>query len=96
VKRNAILAAHARNRTLAKPLRKEAISKRAAVEGSISAVKRSQGADKLRVRTHPKVQVVTGFKMIGRNIRQIVHFFQGKFRRDAVLSPPTTAVVCTF
>lgn len=96
VKQNAILAAYAREHTFAKPLRKEATSKRAAAEVSISAVKRSQGAGKLRVHTHPKVQVVTGFKMIGRNIRQIVRFFQGDVRKHAaVATPPPAAVVCT-
>lgn len=97
VKHNAILAAHARERIFAKPLRKEATSKRAAVEGSISSVKRSQGADKLRVRTHPKVQVVTGFKMIGHNFRQLVRYFQGKVRKHVAVTVPTpTGVLCTF
>ena len=104
----AILAAHARERTFSKPLRKEATSKRAASEGSISALKRSQGADKLRVRTHPKVQVVMGYKMIGRNIRQVIRFFQGKFRKHGSVAaanvntvsataaiPPPAGVVCT-
>jgi hypothetical protein len=97
VNQKAILAAYARERTFCEPLRKEATSKRAATEGSISAIKRSQGADKLRVRTHPKVQVVIGFKMIGRNIRQVVRFFQGKVRKHpAVIAPPPRGVVCTF
>lgn len=109
VNHKSVLAAHARDRTFAEPQRKEAVSKRAAAEGSISAIKRSQGADKLRVRTHPKVQVVTGLKMIGRNIRQIIRYFQGKTRRRtaasaeevyqvqavSALPPPSTGVVCT-
>ena len=95
VNRKAILAAHARERTFCEPLRKEATSKRAAAEGSISAIKRSQGAGKLRVRTHPKVQVVIGFKMIGRNIRQVVRFFQGNVRKHPAVVPPK-GVVCTF
>lgn len=86
VKQNAILAAYARERTFCEPLRRDATSKCAAAEGSISAIKRSQGAGKLRVRTHPKVQVVMGLKMLGRNIRQIVRFFQGKNTSDNVFS----------
>lgn len=110
VKKNAVLAAYARERTFAEPLRKEATSKRAAAEGSISAVKRAQGAGKLKVRTHPKVKVVMGFKMLGRNIRQMVRFFQGKIRKHAavvttqkvltfpaaVITPTPIGVVCTF
>lgn len=86
VKKNAILAAKARNRIFCDPLRREATSKRAASEGSISAIKRSQGAGKLKVRTHPKVQVVMGFKMIGRNIRQVFRFFQGKVRQHPAVA----------
>ena len=86
VQKKAILAANARTRIFCEPLRREATSKRAAAEGSISALKRSQGADKLKVRTHPKVQVVMGFKMIGRNIRQVFRFFQGKFRQHPAVA----------
>ena len=86
VKKNAILAANARNRIFCEPLRREATSKRAASEGSIAAIKRSQGAGKLKVRTHPKVQVVMGFKMIGRNIRQVFRFFQGKVRKHPAVA----------
>jgi len=86
VKKNAILAANARNRIFCEPLRREATSKRAASEGSISAIKRSQGAGKLKVRTHPKVQIVMGFKMIGHNIRQVFRFFQGKVRKHPAVA----------
>ncbi len=86
VQKKAILAAHARTRIFCEPLRREATSKRAATEGSISAIKRSQGAGKLKVRTHPKAQVVMGFKMIGRNIRQVFRFFQGKVRQHPALA----------
>lgn len=86
VKKSAILAANARNRIFCETLRREATSKRAASEGSISAIKRSQGASKLKVRTHPKVQVVMGFKMIGRNIRQVFRFFQGKVRKHPAVA----------
>jgi hypothetical protein len=47
-------------RTFYKPLRKE-VSKLAAAESFISAIKHSQGAAKLKVRTYPKVSVVIGF-----------------------------------
>jgi hypothetical protein len=110
VKKNTVLAAYARERTFAEPLRKEATSKRAAAEGSISAVKRAQGAGKLKVRTLPKVQVVMGFKMLCRNIRQMVRIIQGKVRKHAavfatqkllafpaaVITPTPAGVVCTF
>lgn len=92
-----ILAAKARERTFQEPLRREATSKRAAVEGTNSALKRSQGADKLEVRTYPKVRVVIGLKMTGRNIRQIFRYFQGKIRKKAekLYRAPSIGVVCT-
>ena len=95
VKKNSVIAAHARKRIFDKPLRIAATSKRAAVEGTISSVKRAQGADKLDVRTYPKVRVVTGLKIIGHNIRQLVRFFQGKVRKSVAAQQPT-GVVCTF
>lgn len=94
VKKNSVIAAHARKRIFDKPLRIAATSKRAAVEGTISSVKRAQGADKLDVRTYPKVRVVTGLKIIGHNIRQLVRFFQGKVRKS-VIARHQTGVVCT-
>ncbi len=86
VKKKSILAANARKDIFCKPLRREATSKRAASEGSISATKRSQGAAKLRVRTRPKVQVVMGFKMIGRNVRQLFRYFEGKIRKHPAVA----------
>jgi hypothetical protein len=48
--------------------RKENTSERAAVEGTISAVKRAQGLAKLMVRGKNKAEAVTGWKIIGHNV----------------------------
>ncbi|MCL6559957.1 MAG: transposase [Firmicutes bacterium] len=85
VSRKAVFAAEARERMTVKSERKESKSLRAAIEGTNSALKRSQGADKLRVRTKVKSSLVVGMKMIGRNIRQIIRFFKGDVRRKAAL-----------
>jgi hypothetical protein len=52
--------------------RLEATSKRAAIEGTNSALKRGHGAAKLAVCTQAKSQTVFGLKVIGHNFRQFV------------------------
>lgn len=83
ISRKTIFAAEARERMNVRSERKESASRRAAIEGTNSALKRSQGADKLRVRTKVKSSLVVGMKMIGRNIRQMVRFFRGDIRKKA-------------
>jgi len=50
--------------------RTENLSLRAGVEGTGSALKRAEGAGKLRVRGLTRCKVVFGFKVIGRNFKQ--------------------------
>jgi hypothetical protein len=57
-------------------------SKRAAIEGTNSVLKRCQGIRKLRVREHHRCRVAVGFKMIGRNFRQLVRCITGNVRRS--------------
>ena len=61
--------------------RRKFISKRAAIEGAYSVLKRAYGAGKLAVRGLHKSRVVTGVKMIAYNIRQFERWCKGEYRR---------------
>jgi hypothetical protein len=82
VERKSILAAREREKLERKEIRIENTSKRAAIEGTMSALKRDQGARKLRVRGRIKCALNCGLKVIARNFRQLVISFQ----RAAVLN----------
>jgi hypothetical protein len=56
-------------------------SKRAAIEGTNSALKRC-GANDIRVRTLIKTRMVVGLKVTSRNIRQLWRYFINDFRRN--------------
>ena len=64
-------------------VRQEATSKRAAIEGTNSVLKRAHHADKLKVRGIVKCQMVMGSKLLAHNFRQIVRFFKGAIRKKA-------------
>lgn len=83
VEQNSIFLAEARERKEDKRARKEATSKRTAIEGTNSALKCSQGAGRLNVRGKVKATLVTGMKIIGHNFKQIVRFFKGDIRKKA-------------
>jgi hypothetical protein len=85
VERKSILAAREREKLERKEVRRENTSKRAAIEGTMSALKRDQGARKLRVRGKVKCALNCGLKVIARNFRQLVICFQ----RAAVLNTAT-------
>jgi hypothetical protein len=74
--RKSILAAREREKLGCQEARRENTSKRAAIEGTISAAKRGQGAGHLRVRGLVKCSLNSGLKVIARNIRQLVCYFQ--------------------
>ena len=59
--------------------RNENGSKRAAIEGTNSALKRAHGAGKLKVRGLVRCSLVMGLKTIAHNFHQIVRFFQGRY-----------------
>lgn len=61
--------------------RQAATSKRAAIEGTNSALKRAQGADKLSVRGIIKCNLVIGTKLIAHNFRQLTRLFKGDIRK---------------
>lgn len=57
-------------------------SKRAATEGTNSALKRRHGAGKLAVRGQHKCQTVFGFKVLAHNFKQTVRYVLGDIRRS--------------
>ncbi|MGI6544019.1 MAG: transposase [Limnochordia bacterium] len=57
-------------------------SKRAAIEGTNSALKRSHGVRKLRVRRHHRCRIIFGLKMMARNFKQLLRFATGDVRRS--------------
>jgi len=83
VEQSTIYLAEARERKEDKSARKEATSKRTAIEGTNSSLKCSQGAGRLKVRGKVKATLVAGMKIIGHNFKQIVRFFNGDIRKKA-------------
>ncbi|MCL4514468.1 MAG: transposase [Firmicutes bacterium] len=83
VSQKAVSAAQTRERISVKCEHRESTSKRAAIEGTNSALKRSHGAGRLQVRTLARCKVVFGMKVIGHNFRQLVRFCQGDIREKA-------------
>lgn len=81
ITKKARLAANVRKELSDDKKRLESTSKRAAIEGTNSALKRAQGAGKLRVRTLVKSKVVIGLKIIGYNLRQLIRYTKNDFRR---------------
>jgi hypothetical protein len=67
-----------RERAIMKAERKENTSKRAAIEGSNSALKRT-GLEKLRVRGWHKCKTVCGLKVMAQNIKRFIKYLQGGY-----------------
>lgn len=84
--RNALLAAETRKELAEGPSRQQYISKRATIEGTISAIKRGHGAAKLAVRGQVKCTLVMGLKCIAHNIQQLKKWFQIKARKVKEIS----------
>jgi len=81
VSQKTLIAEEARLKIEDQELRKEATSKRAAIEGTNSALKRARGVGKLRVRGIIKSKLVIGAKMIAHNFSQFTKFLKGYDRR---------------
>lgn len=75
------------NRLKLEANRKENISKRAAIEGTNSAIKRCHGADKLKVRGQHKCNVVIGLKVIAMNIKRVAKSLIEMAKNKATQSP---------
>ena len=59
----------------------ENTSRRTAIEGTNSALKRRQGLDKLAVREKYKVKVVVGLKIIAHNFQQLLAYLARKAKK---------------
>lgn len=81
VSQKALIAEQMRLKIENRELRKEATSKRAAIEGTNSTLKRARGVGKLNVRGIVKSKLVVGAKLIAHNFRQLTRFVQGYDRR---------------
>lgn len=81
VSKKTLMAENTRFTLMDKKDRNENGSKRAAIEGTNSALKRARGAGKLRVRGQVRCSLVIGLKTIAHNFHQIVRFFQGDTRQ---------------
>lgn len=88
IEQKAIYTAEARDKVEDKQARREAGRKRAAIEGTMSSLKRSQGAGRLRVRGLVKVRLVIGMKVIAHNFVQLVHYCHGYTRAKSAKIPP--------
>ncbi len=82
INRKSLLAAEVRKELTDPEFRREATSKRAAIEGTISAIKRGRGAGKLSVRGQVKCTLVMGLKTIAHNFQQLKKFFALKAKEE--------------
>ena len=80
----------AQTREKVKKERKESCSKRAAIEGTNSALKRGEGAGRLNVRGIVKGRIVIGYKVIGRNFKQLCGYFKEIARKILALPSELT------
>jgi hypothetical protein len=80
----------------------ENTSRRTAIEGTNSALKRSQGLGELAVRGKHKVRAVVGFKIIGHNFQQFMAYLDRKAKKalkqaaTLVPTPPPQGVSLSF
>jgi hypothetical protein len=84
-----------REREKMKTNRKENTSKRAGIEGSNSALKRT-GLDKLDVRGKAKSTVVCGLKVTVQNIKRFIKYMQGGYKPKNYNLPPKRIPVPIF
>lgn len=84
-----------RKREKMKANRKENTGKRAGIEGSNSALKRT-GLDKLDVRGEAKSTVVCGLKVTAQNIKRVIKYLQGGYGPKNSDTPPSGISVPVF
>ena len=76
------IAAETRKQINDKQLRKANTSKRAAIEGTNSCVKRASDGGKLRIRGLNKSRITFGFNIIAHNVKQLLRWSRGDKRRS--------------
>ena len=81
VSQKSLIAENTRLILMDKQDRNENGRKRAAIEGTNSALKRAYGVGKLRVRGLVRCRLTMGLKTIAHNFHQIVRFFKGDTRQ---------------
>jgi hypothetical protein len=98
VERKSILDAREREKLERKEIRRENNNMRAAIEGTISGIKRGQDIGHLRVRSKIKCFLYSGLKVIVRNFRQLVSYYQrsGALTLRCFLQPDPEGMVCIF
>lgn len=83
---SALLAAETRQELANDEDRRENKAKRAAIEGTVSAIKRGRGATKLAIRGQVKSALVIGLKCIAHNFQQLKSWFQIKAKEAKEIS----------
>jgi hypothetical protein len=71
----------AKQRDKVETAKKETTSKRAAIEGTNSALKRGHGLDKLRVRGGNRCTAVAGLKVLAQNIKRFTRYMLGGYQK---------------
>ncbi len=92
INQKSLLVAEIRKELADHEFRREATSKRAAIEGTISAIKRGRGAGKLSVRGQIKCTLVMGFKTIAHNFQQLKKFFALKAKKEKAAKTKTPSL----
>ncbi|ABI67637.1 transposase [Syntrophomonas wolfei] len=84
ISKKSILASQVRETVNDPHIKHENISKRAAIEGTNSAIKGCQGAKRLRVRGKIKCTLQIGFKVIGHNFKQIFRALTKQIKKPKI------------
>jgi len=88
ISKKSILASQVRETVNNPCINRENTSKRAAIEGTNSAIKGCQGAKRLRVRGKIKCTLQIGFKVIGHNFKQIFRALTNQIKKPKGLLCP--------
>jgi hypothetical protein len=84
ISKKSILASQVRETVNDPHINRENTSKRAAIEGTNSAIKGCQGAKRLRVRGKIKCTLQIGFKVIGHNFKQIFRALTDQIKKPKI------------
>jgi len=91
ISKKSILASQIRETVNDPHINRENTSKRAAIEGTNSAIKGCQGAKRLRVRGKIKCTLQIGFKVIGHNFKQIFRALTNQIKKP---KPTAKGLLC--
>lgn len=83
-----------KKRDIMKAEKKENISKRAAIEGTNSCLKRT-GLDHPKVRGQQKISFVSGYKSVGQNAKRFFRFLAGGYKKKPVPLPGISLPIFT-